>query len=231
VLFFAPKLVDAIMSGSAVDIAAGAAAKGVRAHAPRAAAAASSRALLAHAPPPTAAGVRAALLTAVPFVLAAAAAVWLGKRSQEKGERCRHMAVPWFISALMFLLFSSAASHSPQAGFVCLTLAVVTATSPNALLNTLASSVSQGPAQAVSLSLYNAGGLARGRPAGTAAPGVSAAALCCVLTRRSLHAPVSGILHAAGGARTAIPDRARPLRARAARQPLARTPCWGHWPH
>jgi hypothetical protein len=177
VLFFAPKLVDAILTGAAVDMASGKLAPAAAAAGGggggggggaggAAAAGHHLRALKAAVGAPASTGVRAALLTAVPFVLAAGGAVWLGKRSQEKGERCRHMAVPWFCSAACFILFSYAASHSPQAGFACLTVAVVTATSPNALLNTLASAVSAGPAQAVSLSVYNAG--ARGRPGGRA---------------------------------------------------------------
>ncbi|GBF97443.1 MFS transporter [Raphidocelis subcapitata] len=154
VLFFAPKLVDAVLSGSAVEIvvrpaAAAAAAAAAGGGGPR-------RALLAAVAAPATAGVRAAMLTAVPFVLAAAAAVWLSRRASERGDRCGHMAVPWAASSAAFLLFGAAARHSAQLGFACLSVAVVTATAPNALLNTLASSVSAGPAQAVSLSVYNA---------------------------------------------------------------------------
>jgi len=186
VLFFAPKLVDAILTGAAVDVASGSlrtptAAGGsapldggissaatisalssklgsLAAGGGGGAAVAGRRMLLGGGPViPQTTGVRAALLTAVPFVLSAFTAVWLGKRSQERGDRCRHMAVPWFCSAALFLAFSFAAQLSPEAGFACLTLAVVTATAPNALLNTLASAVSAGPAQALSLSVYNAG--------------------------------------------------------------------------
>lgn len=141
-LFFAPKLVDAIMSGDAVDSAA--------------ARHLASRALLAAAPPASAAGARAALLTAVPFVLSAAGALYVGKRSQEKGERFRHLAIPWFASSALFFFFSSAATVSPRWGFACLTLAVVGGTAPSALLNTIAASASQGPAQSVAMSVYNA---------------------------------------------------------------------------
>ncbi|KAI8473403.1 MAG: major facilitator superfamily domain-containing protein [Monoraphidium minutum] len=144
VLFFAPKLVDAILTGSAIQIA--------RTHS-----AGSTRGLLGIGPAaPASAGVRAALLTSVPFVLSAGASLLLAKRVQERGERCRHMSVLWFCSAGLFSLFSAAAGHSPQAAFACLSAAVVAATAPNALLNTLAAAASQGPAQAVSLSFYNA---------------------------------------------------------------------------
>jgi hypothetical protein len=184
--------VDAIMTGQAVDMASGKVAPAASPAAAVAAAAAAKgggggaaaaghhlRALRAAVSPPASTGVRAALLTAVPFVLAAGGAVWLGKRSQERGERCRHMAIPWFLSATFFLLFSYAAAYSPQAGFACLSAAVVTATSPNALLNTLASAVSAGPAQAVSLSLYNAGAPARGSGVGACAAPQGASAFSC----------------------------------------------------
>ena len=186
-LFFAPKLVDAIINGGAVDVRSSGAGRGISsggggggggglsssglssgsisslaaANATTAAGAlragAGRRALLGGAAlSPSAAGAQAALLTAVPFVLAALTALWLGKRAQERGDRCRHMAVPWALSALLFVLFGPAAAHSPALGFATLTAAVASSMGANALLNMLASAVSAGPSQAVSLSIYNA---------------------------------------------------------------------------
>jgi hypothetical protein len=103
-------------------------------------------------------GVAAVLLTAVPFVCAASGAVWLGHRSQRRKEKCWHVAVPYFAAAALFVCFPSLASLSSAWAFLCLTAAITALTAPNAILNSLASSVSAGPSSAVSLALYNAVG-------------------------------------------------------------------------
>lgn len=103
-------------------------------------------------------GVAAVLLTAVPFVCAASCAVWLGHRSQQKKEKCRHVAVPYWIAAVLFLLFPSVASLGSTCAFLCLTVAISSLTAPNAILNSLATSVTQGPSSALGLALYNAVG-------------------------------------------------------------------------
>ena len=101
-------------------------------------------------------GVAAVLLTAVPFICAAGCAVWLGHRSQQKREKCKHVAVPYALAALLFVLFPSVASLGGTWAFLCLTAAIASLTAPNAILNSLASSVSAGPSSAISLALYNA---------------------------------------------------------------------------
>lgn len=102
--------------------------------------------------------VKAVLLTSIPFATAAFCAVWLGHRSQMKREKCRHIAVPYFIASLLFILFPYVAAGGSQWAFLCLTAAVASLTAPNAVLNSLASSVGSGPASAVSLALYNSVG-------------------------------------------------------------------------
>jgi hypothetical protein len=101
-------------------------------------------------------GVAAVLLTAVPFVCAAICAVLLGHRSQRQREKAAHCAVPYFTAALLFIVFPFVASCGGAAAFVCLVLAITLLTAPNAILNSLASAVSQGPSAAVGLALYNA---------------------------------------------------------------------------
>lgn len=103
-------------------------------------------------------GVAAVLLTAVPFICAAGCAVWLGHRSQLKREKCKHVAVPYALAALLFVLFPSVASLGGTWAFLCLTAAIASLTAPNAILNSLASSVSAGPSSAISLALYNSVG-------------------------------------------------------------------------
>jgi hypothetical protein len=103
-------------------------------------------------------GVAAVLLTAVPFICAATCAVWLGHRSQQKKEKCRHVAVPYFLAALLFVVFPGVASLGGTCAFLCLTAAISSLTAPNAILNSLASSVSAGPSSAIALALYNAVG-------------------------------------------------------------------------
>jgi hypothetical protein len=101
-------------------------------------------------------GVAAVLLTAVPFICAAVCAVLLGHRSQRLREKAAHTAVPYFTAALLFIMFPFVAAPGGAAAFVCLVLAITALTAPNAILNSLASAVSQGPSAAVGLALYNA---------------------------------------------------------------------------
>jgi hypothetical protein len=101
-------------------------------------------------------GIAAVLLTAVPFICAAACAVWLGHRSQQKREKCKHVAIPYAIAALLFVMFPSVASLGGTWAFLCLTVAIASLTAPNAILNSLASSVSAGPSSAIGLAMYNA---------------------------------------------------------------------------
>jgi hypothetical protein len=101
-------------------------------------------------------GITAVLLTAVPFICAAAAAVWLGHRSQQKREKCKHVAIPYAIAAVLFVMFPSVASLGGSWAFMCLTVAIASLTAPNAILNSLASSVSAGPSSAIGLAMYNA---------------------------------------------------------------------------
>ena len=101
-------------------------------------------------------GVAAVLLTAVPFICAASCAVWLGHRSQQRREKCKHVAVPYMLAAALFVLFPSIGSLGGSWAFLCLTGAISALTAPNAILNTIASSVSAGPSSAIALALYNA---------------------------------------------------------------------------
>lgn len=103
-------------------------------------------------------GVAAVLLTAVPFICAASCAVWLGHRSQAKREKCKHVAVPYAIAAVLFVVFPGVASWGGPWAFLCLTGAISSLTAPNAILNSLATSVSVGPSSAIALALYNAVG-------------------------------------------------------------------------
>lgn len=103
-------------------------------------------------------GTAAVLLTAVPFVTAASGAVWLGHRSQREREKCAHVAAPYALAAALFILFPSVASLGGAPAFLCLTAAITALTAPNAILNSLASSVSAGPSSALGLALYNAVG-------------------------------------------------------------------------
>ncbi|WIA34639.1 hypothetical protein OEZ86_012956 [Tetradesmus obliquus] len=73
-------------------------------------------------------------------------------------EKAAHTAVPYFAAALLFIIFPFVASSGGAAAFVCLVLAITLLTAPNAILNSLASAVSQGPSAAVGLALYNAVG-------------------------------------------------------------------------
>lgn len=101
-------------------------------------------------------GAAAVLLTAVPFICAATCAVWLGHRSQVKREKCKHVAIPYAVAALLFVVFPGVASLGGTFAFLCLTAAISSLTAPNAILNSLASSVSSGPSSAIALALYNA---------------------------------------------------------------------------
>lgn len=101
-------------------------------------------------------GVAAVLLTAIPFICASGCAVWLGHRSQQRREKCKHVAVPYALAAVLFLIFPSIASIGGTLAFLCLTAAITSLTAPNAILNTIASAVSAGPSSAISLALYNA---------------------------------------------------------------------------
>jgi hypothetical protein len=103
-------------------------------------------------------GIAAVLLTAVPFICAASCAVWLGHRSQVKKEKCKHVAIPYALAALLFVAFPGVASLGPTWAFLCLTVSISALTAPNAILNSLASSVSTGPSSAIGLALYNAVG-------------------------------------------------------------------------
>ena len=143
ILFWAPLIVDALMKGDSIDIAA---------------AAGSSSSGGAHGSPisPQRTEVLAVLLTSIPFISAACCAVLLGHRSERHKEKAHHVAVPYFLAGLLFISFPYAAALSSKAAFVCLTLAVTTLTAPNAILNSMASEVGQGPAQALSLAAYNA---------------------------------------------------------------------------
>jgi hypothetical protein len=120
------------------------------------AAAASSKAHRSSGGGLTEKGVAAVLLTAVPFICAAVCAVLLGHRSQRQREKAAHTAVPYFTAALLFIVFPFVAASGGAAAFVCLVLAITALTAPNAILNSLASAVSQGPSAAVGLALYNA---------------------------------------------------------------------------
>jgi hypothetical protein len=101
-------------------------------------------------------GIAAVLLTAVPFICAASCAVWLGHRSQVRKEKCKHVAVPYALAALLFVAFPGVASLGAAWAFICLTVSISALTAPNAILNSLASSVSTGPSSAIGLALYNA---------------------------------------------------------------------------
>lgn len=152
--------VPANTSASAA-IAAGMATTAAGASKTTAAVAAASGAAVAAAragSPSSQRGVAAVLLTAVPFICAAVCAVWLGHRSQQRKEKCRHVAIPYAIAAALFVLFPSIASLGGIHAFLCLTVAIASLTAPNAILNSLASSVSAGPSSAIALALYNAVG-------------------------------------------------------------------------
>lgn len=103
-------------------------------------------------------GVTAALLTAIPYGAAVSAAVALGHSSQRLRDKCRHIAGPYSIAALLLILFPYIMLLGKVATFVCLTLAFAALTAPNPVLNSLASSVGFGPSLALSLALYNAVG-------------------------------------------------------------------------
>jgi ACS family tartrate transporter-like MFS transporter len=137
-LFWVPTLVDAIVYGGDIDVAAGGASREAK-----------SRART---------GSKAVLLSAVPFVCAALCSVWLGRRSQARCEKALHVAVPYAACALLFFLFPIAATLSSVWGFICLTAVVTTLNGANAVLNSFASSIARGPAQPLSLALYNAVG-------------------------------------------------------------------------
>lgn len=186
ILFWAPIIVNTLLKGGTVDLGATASAGPVAAHGHRHLLGADNvgqqyqywqlqrqRVLLseqaagavAEGPMPSPAvtssasgdrGVAAVLLTAVPFICAASCAVWLGHRSQRRREKCKHVAVPYGLAALLFVMFPSIASLGGTWAFICLTLAIASLTAPNAILNSLASSVSAGPSSAIALALYNA---------------------------------------------------------------------------
>lgn len=138
ILFWTPILVDSIMHNQDVELGVGVVGvKAAKSHA-------------SHT------GVHAVLLTAIPFVTAAACAVWLGHYSQVRGEKVRLTAIPYFIAGFFLFSFPYTVSQSSVLGFIWLTAAITALTAPNAVLNSLASTVGQGPAQAISLALYNA---------------------------------------------------------------------------
>jgi sugar phosphate permease len=148
ILFWAPLIVDALMEGGSIDIAAGAAA----------AAGSSSSGGGGHGAPVSKQNteVLAVLLTSIPFISAACCAVLLGHHSERHKEKAHHVAVPYFAAGVLFISFPYAAAMSSKAAFICLTLAVTTLTAPNAILNSMASELGQGQAQALSLAVYNA---------------------------------------------------------------------------
>lgn len=150
----ANKTASAAIAAGMVKTAAAGASKTTAAVAAASGAAAAARA----GSPNSQRGVAAVLLTAVPFICAAVCAVWLGHRSQQKKEKCRHVAIPYAIAAALFVLFPSIASLGGIHAFLCLTVAIASLTAPNAILNSLASSVSAGPSSAIALALYNAVG-------------------------------------------------------------------------
>eukprot|EP00879_Flechtneria_rotunda_P015690 GHRR01016412.1.p1 GENE.GHRR01016412.1~~GHRR01016412.1.p1 ORF type:complete len:427 (+),score=106.52 GHRR01016412.1:593-1873(+) len=151
-LFWCPTIVDSLLKGSSLNLGpSGSVAGGAGLHHGH------RRNLLgSHDRQPGDRGVSAVLLTAIPFVSAAVCAVWLGHRSQQRKEMSKHIAVPYFIAAVLFVAFPYIALCGGVWSFVCLTLAITALTSPNAVLNSLAAAVSHGPASAVSLALYNA---------------------------------------------------------------------------
>jgi MFS family permease len=61
------------------------------------------------------------LISALPFIPAAIAMVWIGRRSDRVGERCLHAAVPCFAAAAGFGI--AAAIHSPVLAVLALTVA------------------------------------------------------------------------------------------------------------
>lgn len=149
VLFWTPLLVSALLKGDDVDLDADAVAAkhkggGHGGH--------------HHAAVHRGAGVQAVLLTAIPFICAAACAVWLGHRSERHREKVRHVATPYALAAFLFLCFPYAAQASNVAAFLCLTAAITALTAPNAIVNAMAATVGQGPAQALTLAVYNSVG-------------------------------------------------------------------------
>lgn len=166
ILFWAPIIVDSIIKGSSIDMTASSQALAVKGHGHRglaAVAAAFGKARGKHKGSRSSAaagdkGVTAVLLTSIPFVCAAVSAVMLGHRSQQQREKCGHVAVPYAVATVLFLLFPYIVSIGGTVTFISLTLAVTMLTAPNAILNSLAASVSAGRSSALGLALYNAVG-------------------------------------------------------------------------
>lgn len=168
ILFWAPIMVNSMLKGGSVDMAVDGRLPAAVGHGHRrlaavaAAVAAAARLTRKDNEESSSAaeekGVTAVLLTAIPFISAAVAAVLLAHRSQRQREKCRHVAIPYFIASLLFILFPYIVSLGGVATFACLTLAITLLTAPDAVLNSLASTVSPGPSSAVSLALYNAVG-------------------------------------------------------------------------
>ncbi|GLI71367.1 hypothetical protein VaNZ11_016556 [Volvox africanus] len=98
----------------------------------------------------------AVLLTGIPFACAAVMALWLGRRSQAKHERALHLAVPYFVAALLLASLPRLAATAPPLGFMAVAAAMACVQGTNSIINSFIPVVAVGPSVPVAMALYNA---------------------------------------------------------------------------
>lgn len=98
------------------------------------------------------------VLTAIPYIGAAIFALVIGHSSQQRQERAVHLAVPYFMSGLLFAAFPRVSSHSPFMAFFTLCIVIAGIQGSNSVINSFIPAVAAGPSVSVAMALYNSVG-------------------------------------------------------------------------
>lgn len=132
-LFFLPMIVEALLSGHSLGLAAAskAAGKGGRA------------------------GLLPVLLTSVPYTVGAISTWLVAHSSERRRELYWHCSLSLLLSGVFFAFFPLMATASVAAGFAALVLTVGGAAAANGPGVTIVADISRGPSQVVGMPIYN----------------------------------------------------------------------------
>jgi len=100
-------------------------------------------------------GVIPVLLAAIPYTCGAVLTWILAHSAQKRKELYFHVSIPFIISGIAFILFTPLTQAHYIAGFVSLVVTVAFAGAGNGVIAALVAEVTAGPAQGVSMPLFN----------------------------------------------------------------------------
>eukprot|EP00798_Chlamydomonas_sp_ICE-L_P007377 gene7377-501_t len=98
----------------------------------------------------------ATVLCSVPFLASAIFTLWLGHRSQAKGEKALHLAVPYLVAGVLFTIFPFVTPASPMVALVILCVVISCTTGSNSIINSYIPTIASKQSLPVAYAVYNA---------------------------------------------------------------------------